>query len=95
MSKHDDVEIHEAVLDYMTNMSDMSKISVRKIQAFLEVKLKRNLDQHRTLLKTSMHAFLKNLVRGDENLEIIELRNTTFKRKAKGKLANLITCQEV
>lgn len=95
MSKHDDVEIHEAVLDYMTNMSDMSKISVRKIQAFLEAKLKRNLDQHRTLLKTSMHAFLKNLVRGDEDLEIVELRNTTFKRKAKGKLANLITCQEV
>ena len=90
MSQHDDVELHEAVLDYMTNMSDMSKISVRKIQAFLEVKLNRNLDQHKTLLKTSMHAFLKNLVREDEDLEIIELRNTTFTKKTKGMRTKVI-----
>lgn len=84
MSEHGDIELHEAVLDYMTNTSDMSRISVRKIQVFLEGKLNRNLDQHKTLLKTSMHAFLKNLVREDEDLEIIELRNTTFKKKSRG-----------
>lgn len=81
MSPPQEIELHEAVLEYMANTADMSVITVKLIKIALEDHFGCDLDEYRNILKKSMHAFIDNLVGKDEDGEIAELRNTTFKKK--------------
>jgi translation initiation factor 2 alpha subunit (eIF-2alpha) len=84
MSQPEEIELHEAVLEYMSNSTDKSLITMKAIKIALEKQFGCVLDSHQSVLKKSIHAFVENLVGKDENVEIAELRNTQFKRKRGG-----------
>ena len=86
MSQPEEIELHEAVLEYMSNSTDKSLITMKAIKIALEKQFGCALDAHQSVLKKSIHAFVENLVGKDESVEIAELRNTQFKRKRGGPL---------
>lgn len=90
MSLPDEMELHEAVLEYMGDSTDKSLITMKAIKIALEKRFDCVLDSQQTVLKKSLHAFVENLVGKDDGTEIAELRNTQFKRKRGGPLEHNI-----
>ena len=86
-----EIDLYEAVLEYMNSSTEMRQITLADIRVTLEKRFGIGLGEHKNLLKQSMHAFFENLIAVDEQEETAQLRNTSF-RKKKCKISNdLIT----
>ena len=76
-----EIDLHEAVLEYMNSSTEMRQITLADIRIALEKRFGIGLGEHKNLLKQSMHAFFENLIAVDEQEETAQLRNTIFKKK--------------
>ena len=81
MSHPDEMELHEAVLEYLTNTADMSVITMNTIRLALEDRFGCDLNASRHILKKAMHAFIENLVGKNEEDESTDDQRNTLKRK--------------
>lgn len=81
LAEPQEIDLYEAVFEYMNNSTEMRQITLADIRIALEERFGIGLSEHKNLLKQSMHAFVENLISSDEQEETAQLRNTSFKKK--------------
>ena len=84
MAQPNETELHEAVLEHLTNTADMSVITMKTIRLALEDRFGCDLETSRHILKKAMHAFIESLVgKNDEDESTDEQRNTLKRKQCK------------
>ena len=86
MAQPEEIELHEAVLEYLTSTADMSIITMKTLKVVLEGRFGCDLEASKSVLKKSMHAFIDNLVGKDDDGESNGEQRNTLKRKQSEKL---------
>ena len=90
MAQPEEIELHEAVLEYLTSTADMSVITMKTLKVALEGRFGCDLEASKNVLKKSMHAFIDNLVGKEDDGESRGEPRNTLKRKQSEHSAYLI-----